>query len=342
MRQFVTGLILVTLATVGCSGGSSNTAKVAPPKPKAEAGYPLYVVCTTGMVADVVRNVGGGHVYVRQLMGGGVDPHLYKPTRDDVSKLMEGDLIVYSGLMLEGKMIDTLEKLAAEREEIAANYDGDGATKSVLAITEGLDPEKLIQGEGHTDPHVWMDPMLWAQCADIAATKLGLMMPEYKDEFIQNAGEYHEQLSALNDYGKKCIESIPEPNRVLITSHDAFGYFGRAYGMEVLGIQGLSTESEAGLQRINDLVDMIVQRKIGAVFVESTVSEDNINALIEGAKSRGHEVAVGGELFSDAMGPQGSYGGKYIGMIDHNVTLITQGLGGDAPRKGMNNKLFGR
>lgn len=341
MRQVGVGLALVMLVFAGCSGGGS-TAKVAPAKPKTEVGYPLYVVCTTGMVADVVRNVGGGHVFVQQLMGGGVDPHLYKPTRNDVTKLMDADVVVYSGLMLEGKMADTLENMASEREEIAAAYTGDGATKSVFAITSGLDPSLLIQGEGHTDPHVWMDASTWAQTADVVAAELAKLLPEHTQEFEASAVDYKASLEAIHEYGQKSVASIPAENRVLITSHDAFSYFGKAYGIEVLGVQGLSTESEAGLQRINELVDMIVDRKIKSVFVESTVSEDNINALIEGAKKRGQDVSVGGELFSDAMGSQGSYTGKYIGMLDHNITLVTLGLGGDAPARGMNGKMSPR
>lgn len=342
MRQVGVGLALVMLVIAGCSG-SGSAAKVAPAaKPKTEVGYPLYVVCTTGMVADVVRNVGGTHVFVQQLMGGGVDPHLYKPTRNDVTKLMDADVVVYSGLMLEGKMVDTLENMAREREEIAAAHTGDKATKTVFSLTAGLDPSLLIEGEGHADPHIWMDASAWAQTAKIAAAELTKLLPEHAEDFETAAGEYISGLEAIHQYGQKSIASIPEENRVLITSHDAFNYFGRAYGIEVLGVQGLSTESEAGLQRINELVDLIVERKIKAVFVESTVSEDNINALIEGAKKRGQEVSVGGELFSDAMGSQGSYTGKYIGMLDHNITLVTIGLGGDAPARGMSGKMSPR
>jgi manganese/zinc/iron transport system substrate-binding protein len=288
----------------------------------------IRAIATVGMVADVVRNVGGKHVEVGQIMGAGVDPHLYKATRDDVQAMMDADIVFYSGLMLEGKMTDTLVKVSR--------------SKPVYAVTESIGEDALLEPEdfaGHYDPHVWMDVSAWSRCADAVADALAKFDPANADEYRSNAEVYREQLTALHEYGKQSLGSVPPEGRILVTSHDAFNYFGRAYGLDVQGVQGISTESEAGLQRVNELVEMIVSRKVPAVFVESSVPRKNIEALIGGAKSRGHEVLIGGELFSDAMGTDGTYEGTYVGMLDHNITLVTRALGGDAPAKGMQGKL---
>jgi manganese/zinc/iron transport system substrate-binding protein len=280
------------------------------------------------MVADVVRNVGGEHVEVTQIMGAGVDPHLYKATRDDVALIAGGDVVFYSGLMLEGKMIDTLVKISR--------------SKPVYAITEIIDPQYLLEPAdfaGHYDPHVWMDVGAWAKCVDAVLNALCELDPKHADEYRENAKRYRGQLEELDDYGRKSLATIPPKRRVLITSHDAFNYFGRAYGLDVQGVQGISTESEAGLQRINELVDLIVERGITAVFVESSVPRKNVEAIVAGAKSRGHDIRIGGELYSDAMGEQGTYEGTYVGMLDHNITLATRALGGQAPEKGLHGKL---
>ncbi|MCA9013198.1 MAG: zinc ABC transporter substrate-binding protein, partial [Planctomycetaceae bacterium] len=179
----------------------------------------------------------------------------------------------------------------------------------------------------------------WASCVDVIVDSLSELDAQHADAFRANAALLREQLQALHEYGLSSIASIPQSNRILVTSHDAFSYFGRAYGLEVVGVQGLSTESEAGLQRINELVDLLVERKVSAVFVESSVPRKNILALIDGAKSRGHDVKVGGELYSDAMGAEGTYEGTYVGMLDHNITLVTRALGGTVPDGGLNGKL---
>ncbi len=313
-------LILLALgAAVGCQPARQESR---PPEGK------LRVLATTGMVADIVREVGGEQVEVTQLMGAGVDPHLYKTSRDDVQRILDADVVFYSGLMLEGKMSDTLVQVARK--------------KPVVAVTEQIDPASLLepaQMQGHYDPHVWMDVAAWAKCVDVVAETLAAERPQHTGEFASAADEYRQQLAALDDYAKRAIASIPEQRRVLVTSHDAFNYFGRAYGLEVEGVQGISTESEAGLQRINALVDMLAKRDVAAVFVESSVSGKSIEALIDGAAANGHTVRIGGELYSDAMGPADTYEGTYIGMIDHNVTLVTRGLGGDAPERGMSDRL---
>ncbi len=290
---------------------------------------PYTIVTTIAMVKDIVQNVAGDKARVIGLMGEGVDPHLYKPTRDDVAKLLQADVVFYSGLMLEGRMTDTLLKIARKGTP-------------VFAVTELLDEKFLLEPkefQGHTDPHVWMDVAGWTEAVKVVARSLGEVDADNASFYQQNAARYIAELTALDAYAKRAVASIPKNHRVLITAHDAFNYFGRAYGIEVRGIQGISTESEAGVADINKLVDFLVERKIPAIFVESSVSDKNVKALIEGCKSRGHAVKIGGTLFSDAMGAPGTYEGTYLGMIDHNVTTIARAVGGQAPERGLNGKL---
>lgn len=314
---------LFALAPFGCDR-ASGTGASGPP-----TGYPYTVVTTVGMVRDIVRQVAGDKAIVSGVIGSGVDPHLYKPTRTDIATLLEADVVFYSGLMLEGKMIDTFVKLSR---------DG----KPVFAVTEGVDESFLLSPpdmEGHQDPHVWMDPEGWMKGVEGVAASLAKYDPANGSVYQANAQKYLAELRKLDEYATKSLGSIPEPQRVLITAHDAFNYFGQAYNIDVRGIQGLSTESEAGLQDLNSLVQFIVDRDIKAVFVESSVAPKNVQALIDGANARGKTVTIGGTLFSDAMGAEGTYEGTYIGMIDHNVTVITRALGGSAPEKGMQGKL---
>jgi manganese/zinc/iron transport system substrate-binding protein len=331
MKQYITSMTLfaVLLATLfGCSPDLQRSGDTVSRGGDKDQARPVEVVVTVGMVADIVRRVGGEHVKVETLMGAGVDPHLYKATRDDVAKILAADMVFYCGLMLEGKMADTLAKVSQ--------------SKPAVAVAEEIPASELLQPDdsgGHADPHVWMDVQAWSKCVDIVVKALSNQDAAHAAQFESNAARYVEELEKLHAYGTRCISSIPEGSRVLITSHDAFNYFGRAYNLEVQGVQGLSTESEAGLQQINQLVDLIVERRIKAVFVESSVSRKNIDALIEGAASRGHELVVGGELYSDAMGEAGSYEGTYIGMLDHNITLVARGLGGTAPQAGFQGQL---
>ncbi|MEZ6035601.1 MAG: zinc ABC transporter substrate-binding protein [Planctomycetaceae bacterium] len=315
--------LLLAVLLSGCQDTADSSASQA-----AGTAQKINVLATVGMVADLVKQIGGDHTSVKQLMGSGVDPHLYKATRDDMQQIMSVDIVFSSGLMLEGRLQDTLEKVSAKRP--------------VFAITSRLPAEMLLApdgGTGHPDPHVWMDVAAWASCVDVIVDSLSELDAQHADAFRANAALLREQLQALHEYGLSSIASIPQSNRILVTSHDAFSYFGRAYGLEVVGVQGLSTESEAGLQRINELVDLLVERKVSAVFVESSVPRKNILALIDGAKSRGHDVKVGGELYSDAMGAEGTYEGTYVGMLDHNITLVTRALGGTVPDGGLNGKL---
>ena len=290
----------------------------------------LSVVATTGMIADAARQVGGDLVEVRALMGPGVDPHAYRQTRSDIVALTRADLVLWHGLYLEAQMEDFLRDLARDR--------------AVVAVAEALPADALIAHDDYADrrdPHVWMDPRLWAQVVGAVRDALIAARPEATATFTANAAAYGERLDALAAYADAALASVPEGDRVLLTSHDAFNYFGAAYGFEVVGVQGISTESEAGLTRIAELVDMLVARGIDAVFVETSVSDRNMRALIEGAAAQGHAVAIGGELYSDAMGEPGTYEGTYVGMIDHNATTIARALGGDAPAGGLAGRLAG-
>ena len=278
------------------------------------------VVCTTGMVGDLVRQVGGDRVKVTTLMIEGVDPHLFKPTRDDVARILKADLVFYSGLHLEGRMEETFEKLSSKG-------------KSITPVTSEI-PEALLLKEGAVvDPHVWMNPALWASCTKTVSDSLGKKDPESAAIYAANATRYATQLQSLETTLRSLIATIPDDQRVLITAHDAFQYFAKATGLTVMSIQGLSSSSEAGVADINRLVDAIVTHRIPAVFVESTLSEKNIRAVMEGTASRGFEVKLGGMLFADSMGKAGTPEGTYIGMIEHNVTTITQALGGRIPTK---------
>lgn len=309
-------------------GGSCRPAST-PASGDGPPSLPYKISATVGMIADVVRHVAGERAQVDGIVGEGVDPHLYKPTTADIKGLQQADVVFYNGLMLEGKMGDVLVRVAR-------------SGKPVFAVTEAI----LEQGDyvmtdeaNHYDPHVWMDVRGWMRAVDVITQGLSDFDPEGAEVYAAHAAAYRSQLEALDAYAREVIGSIPEERRVLVTAHDAFNYMARAYGMEVRGIQGISTESEAGVRDIEELVRFLVERKIPAIFVESSVSDKNIKALAEGARAQGHEVVIGGELFSDAMGVAGSYEGTYVGMIDHNVTTLARALGGEAPEKGFQGKL---
>lgn len=280
------------------------------------------IVATTGMIADIARRLGGGDV--TSIMGAGMDPHSYRPTRSDILALSRADIILWHGLHLEAQFADVLADLGRQR--------------TVVALADALPKTHLLSDPAYPDrpdPHIWFDPRLWSDVVRNAATVLetaGLAIATERDLLLKD-------IAALDTYGRQVLSTVPEESRILVTAHDAFAYFGRAYGWQVEGIQGISTDSEAGLARISELVDTLVARKVSAVFVESSVSDRAIRALIEGAAAQGHYVTIGGELFSDAMGPEGTYEGTYKGMIDHNITTIARALGGDAPERGMVGKL---
>jgi manganese/zinc/iron transport system substrate-binding protein len=289
---------------------------------------PLRVVTTVSMLADTVRAVGGNRVEVSSLLGEGVDPHTYRPTRADIARLSGADLVIANGLHLEAQLDETLKALAR--------------SKPVVFAAEKIPAAQLLADDEYKDrkdPHVWMDPKLWSFVVEAVRDALIARDAAGRATYEASAKAYIAEIRRLDEYAQKILKTVPDSSRVLVTAHDAFGYFGRAYGFEVEGIQGLSTESEAGLKRIEALVTLLVAKKIRAVFVESSVPERNIRALVEGARARGHQVVVGGELYSDALGAPGSYEGTLVGMLDHNVTIISRALGGDAPTRGLNGKL---
>ena len=282
----------------------------------AAAEKPLRVTTTVTMVADLVRSVGGDRVTVDALMGPGVDPHLYKAAASDVTKLQRADVIFYSGLLLEGKMEDVFANLAR-------------AKRPVYAVTDAVPKERLLAPPdlaGHHDPHVWFDVMLWKHCIDVVARGLSEVDPAGKEEYHRRAAETRARMDELHAWASSKANELPAERRILVTSHDAYNYFGRAYGFQVVGLQGISTVSEAGLADIAKLSDFIKEKGIKAVFVESSVSHNTIERI-----SKDTGVKIGGELFSDAMGTAGQIEngydlGTYEGMIKHNLTTIVEGL----------------
>jgi manganese/zinc/iron transport system substrate-binding protein len=308
-RRRATGpAILLVAAVVGCYASSGTTTGDAARNPQLPR-----VTCTTGMVADLARNVGGEHIYVQTLMGEGVDPHLYTASPDDVSKLRQADLILYSGLHLEGKLAELLERM--------------GQTKATVAVAESIPTDRLLTDEhGARDPHVWFDVALWSETINAVEQALVKLDPDHAEDYRSNAQTYRDRLTTLDAYAREKLSSIPEERRVLVAAHDAFQYFGRAYGVEVRGIQGISTDSEAGIRQVTELVDFLVERKIKAVFVETSVAEGNVASLLEGAAARGHVITIGGTLYSDAMGAERTPAGSYEGMVKHNVDTIVSAL----------------
>ncbi|USG68449.1 zinc ABC transporter substrate-binding protein [Brevibacillus ruminantium] len=273
------------------------------------------ITTTTGMVADIVKEVGGEHVAVTQLMGAGVDPHLYKASQGDIKRIDDADIIFYSGLHLEGKMVEIFEKM--------------GAKKPVKSVTDGIPKEQLLADPAapdNPDPHVWFDVSLWMKAVEQVRDDLSQIDAAHAADYQANAEKYLGELKKLDDYAKEQLSSIPKEQRVLVTAHDAFQYFGRGYDVEVLGLQGISTASEYGLKDVQNLVDTLVERKIKAVFVESSVPARSIEAVVQGAAAKNHTVSIGGELFSDAMGEPGTPEGNYIGMVRHNVDTIVNAL----------------
>lgn len=275
----------------------------------------LSIVTTTTMIADLVRQVGGEHVEVAALMGPGVDPHLYKATQGDVARLQRADLVFFNGLHLEGKMAEILEKLKKQRK--------------VVAVTDSVDPKKLrtpAEFEGNPDPHIWFDVALWSEAVDSVVGALVAADPAHQDDYKLKSSSYKGRLQELDATVRKEISSIPRDGRVLITAHDAFGYFGRAYDIEVHGLQGISTATEYGLHDVTRIVNLVLSRSVKAIFVESSVPQKFVEAIREGVRAKGRDVAIGGTLYSDSMGAEGTPEATYIGMVEYNVKTITQAL----------------
>jgi len=272
-----------------------------------------YIVATTGMIADAAANIVGDSARVEGLMGPGVDPHLYKATRSDLSKLREADVILYNGLLLEGKMGEVLEKLAAQ--------------KPVIAVADVIDQDRLIStGNDTYDPHIWFDLSLWQEAVEVLGSRLAELHPERADYYRENTRAYAQELAELHKWTQEQISSIPETQRVLITAHDAFSYFGKAYDIEVRGLQGISTLSEFGLRDVSELVAFISERGIKAVFVESSVPTRSLEAVVSGVQESGHEVPIGRTLYSDALGAPDTEAGTFVGTVRSNVNTIVSSL----------------
>jgi manganese/zinc/iron transport system substrate-binding protein len=292
-----------------------------------QARRPPLALCTVGMVGDLVRALGGTAIRTETLIGEGVDPHLFRPTRNDIARILAADMVFANGHRLEGRMGDVLEHARA-------------AGKPVMMVAETLPRGRLRAHPDYpdvADPHVWMDPTLWAEAAGPVAAMLERSVPGAPT--TATLPEFRARLARLDAYGREVLGSIPERQRVLVTAHDAFAYFGLRYGLDVDSIQGLSTEAEANLARIEALVARLVDRRIPAVFAESSVPDRAVRALIEGAGARGQRVALGGTLFADSMGRPGTYEGTYEGMLDHNFTTIARALGGIVPARGLHGRL---
>lgn len=275
----------------------------------------IRIVTTTGMIGDAVQNIVGEHAEVIALMGPGVDPHLYKATHGDLERLTEADIIFYNGLHLEGKMGEVFEKL--------------GRLKPVVAVSEDIPEERLrkVPGfQGAYDPHIWFDVSLWKEAVNKVSTFLQEYDSAHAEEYAQHSAKYLTKLDSLHEAVTNSVREVPETQRVLITAHDAFGYFGDAYGIEVRGLQGISTLSEFGLRDVTDLVNFIISRKVKAIFVETSVSQKSIEAVVEGCRQKNWDVEIGGSLFSDAMGAAGTPEGTYIGMVHANVKTIVESL----------------
>ncbi len=276
----------------------------------------LNIVATTNLVADLVAQIGGDSVAVTPIMGPGIDPHLYKASAGDVSRMSGADVIFYSGLHLEGKMAEIFEQM---------NERG----KRTVAVTDGIDRSRLIESAvfgGNYDPHVWFDVSMWMDAAQYVANQLGELDPPNAEHYADRVANYLVEMSEADAYVRERALSLPENNRVLITSHDAFGYFGRAYSFDVRGLQGISTAAEAGAADVKNLVEFVADRQIPAIFAETSVSPKGIEAVREAVRSRGADVEIGGSLFSDALGSPDTPEGDYIGMVRYNVDTIVNAL----------------
>ncbi len=276
----------------------------------------LNVVTTTSMITDLVKNIGGDVIEVQGLMGSGVDPHLYKASEGDVSKLVNADVIFYNGLHLEGKLVEVFEKM--EHQDI-----------KTIAIGESLDKNTLIGSDyfaSNYDPHIWFNVENWKLITNFVTKQLVTIDPKNAEVFKANSASYLAKLSKLEDRLQKTIATLAKEKRILVTAHDAFSYFGQAYEFNVVGLQGLSTATEAGVQDVQKLANFIIKKEVKAIFVESSVPKRTIEALQAAVKSKDHEVAIGGTLFSDALGTPGTTEGTYIGMFEYNVNTIVNAL----------------
>jgi len=299
-------IIILALLLVACGGGAETSA--------AEDGR-LYVVATIGQIGDAAQIIGGEHVTAVSLMGPGVDPHLFTASEGDVSKLTEADVILYNGLFLEAQMADVLRQI--------------GETKTAVAIAETIPEDKLLASpiyDDEHDPHVWFDVELWSIAVSAIRDTLIEADPDNAADYQANAEAYLTELAELHTYVGEQAARVPEQQRVLITAHDAFSYFGRAYDFRVLGLQGISTASEASAADVQGLADFIVENQIPAIFVESSVPVRTIEAVQAAVNAQGYTTEIGGSLYSDAMGNADTPEGHYVGMVEHNINTIVTSL----------------
>ncbi|HMN97468.1 MAG TPA: zinc ABC transporter substrate-binding protein [Phycisphaerales bacterium] len=314
---------IAILVAIAAALGLSGCGSPAPSEDAAEGR--LRVVATTGLIGDLARTIGGERVHVRDLMGPGVDPHLYKASPGDLRLLRNATLVLHHGLHLEGRLGEALQRL--------------GDRTPTVEVTDSIDRSLLRsppEFEGAVDPHVWLDPRLWSMVAERVRDALIDRDPDGEEHFRANASALVAQLSALHGWAASQFGSLPADRRLLVTAHDAFGYLGAAYGLEVLSVQGVSTESEPSLKSINALVELLAERRVPAVFVESTVPPKTMQALVEGCAARGHALRIGGELLGDALGPAGTPEATYAGMFRHNIRTIVEALlpdGAEATRE---------
>ena len=317
-RIYISLCLIAILVGTGCDPKE---------QPHTATGSKLRIVTTTGMITDLVKNIGGERVEVTGLMGPGVDPHLYKASAGDVQRLTSAQLIFYNGLHLESKMGDILAKMS-------------GNTKTV-AVTDAVDRSLLLtppEFEGQYDPHLWFDVILWMKAVGKVRDTLSEFDSDNTLVYWSNAERYLAKLAELHEYVKSQAERVPPEKRVIVTAHDAFNYFGNAYGFEVRGLQGISTATEAGIADVQALATFIAERRIPAIFVESSVSTRSLEAVKAAVKSKGFAVKIGGELFSDAMGNEGTPEGTYIGMVRHNIdTIVTALIAGTSTSSMMGN-----
>lgn len=276
---------------------------------------PLHIVTTTGIIEDAIINIVGDSAETTALMGPGTDPHLYRPTPGDIELLDQADVIVSNGLHLEGKMAEVLTKYGKE--------------KPVIKVSDGIPKDLLIKSadfEDSYDPHIWFDPNIWSKGLSYVADELGKIDTNATNYYADNCKAYEKKLEDLTDWAKNRLTEIKDTNRVLITSHDAFSYFGRRFNIEVRGIQGISTLSEVGLKDIADMVDFVIEREIKSIFVETSTSDKTAQSIVDGAKDKEYDLSLDGPLYSDALGEPGGDGGDYIGMVKSNVEVIVNGL----------------
>lgn len=318
-RAFAFLVAAALAALVACSGDESAHAHTHE--------RPI-VVSTVGPLHDVTATLCGDDFDAHCLLGTGTDPHTYQPTRHDIARLAAADLVIVNGLYLEAPMRSTIDALrrGGRRVHVASDVI---ERAFLLGDAESSD---------HADPHLWMDPTAWLIVTRGIADALCDLAPDARERVEARFVELERELEAIDVYTRDVLATIPAPARVLVTAHDAFGYWARRYGLEVAAVQGLSTDSETGLARVQELVDLLVDRKIPAIFVEESVSARGVEALVGGAAHRGHAVVIGGSLYSDSLGTPGTWRGTYVGMLDHNATVVANALGGSAPAGG----LFGR